>query len=410
MKQAVSTQSEVAHALDQALSLWGHFVDVATGRVTDPGARGWWDERGWASFLHGLSDREVERAEACGLSALLTARTDAPTTLRQLAQAAAAVEARVGALPRPARVSPATGPAPLAVPLRKRDQILALLGGLAVAEQRYERVVDVGSGRGHFTRRAAAVLRVPAVGIERDAARVAEARRLALGTATFIQADALTDDLGLAPGDLLVGLHACGELADRALIAALEAGSDAALVSCCLQKIRASARPPLSVRAREAGFCPDRAVLGLSNLSPRALGVEVDLRETMRARERRASLRWLLERRVGRCDAGEEVRGLNRRWARRDLASLVARAFELRGLAPASRRELDEAELAGRTQFAAVRRLSLPRAALARSLEIAVALDRGCYAEERGYAAKVGTIVDVESTPRNLALFATRRR
>jgi hypothetical protein len=248
------------------------------------------------------------------------------------------------------------------------------------------------------------------VGLDRDPARTAAAARRAEGSpgpaARFETLDAGREALAFAPSDLAVGLHACGALGDRLVVAAAAAGCDVALVSCCLQKIDAPFRSPLSHAG--AGFRPRREALGLANLTAAPEGVEVSLPATLAAREARHALFLLLQARGAPISPGEEMRGINRRRARGGLAALAAPALERRNLTPASPIEIRTFEDEARRHHARVRRLSLPRNMLARLLEIAIVLDRGAALEESGHEVRWLAIFDRATSPRNLALFASR--
>jgi hypothetical protein len=399
-------ESRWSDDLATALSMLFDFADVARGRVVDPDQPGFWSDRGWDSLLLGLSDDEVARLEARGLASMLDGprlRSAVPSSLVELLERGREIEAR---LPREAIGEGAEVAMP-GVSRRKQRQIRGLLGAISPSDA-YRRVVDIGAGRGHFTRHVQLAWGLPAIGVERDEARAIEARRLAKGAASFVIADAFAGDLALDPRDLVVGLHACGSLGDLAVDAASQVGCDLVVVSCCLQKIRTEQRPFLSRIGSRSAVALDRSLLGLTNLYPRAGGVEVDLNVTMMARERRLALRWLLIERTGACLPGAEMRGLNRRWSRKGLEPLAVRALALRGLPSPTQAELAAAEFEGHRRFAAIRRLSLPRSAMARPLEITVNLDRAALAEERGYDVRVTQLVDAETTPRNIALFATK--
>lgn len=382
-----------------AAGVLGEVLDVIHGRVDDLGAPPAWSEaRGWTGFLLSLSDAEVAASEAGEPAAL--ERPDAPPSLAALARAARAVAAlpRLGAPPRELgrerRVSRA-----------KRGQLEALLGALAPLADRAARIVEVGAGRGHLTRLAAASLGRDAVGLELDPRRVDVARALAAATpgARFEVRDALSGPLDLDARDLALGLHACGEVGDRLVLEAAATGAALALVPCCPQKIRGELRAPLSRAA--AGLALRREALGLANLTARADGVEAPLEASVRGREARLGLRALLQERTGEALApGAEMRGVNRRRARAGLADLAPRALAARGLAPPTPEELAWASGVARAAFARVRRLSLPRALLARPLEVALTLDRAAALEEAGRAAAVGELFDAASSPRNVLL------
>lgn len=388
----------------------------------------WCERRGWTPFLLGLDDAELSRCEAEGLLARL-AHLRAPASLADLGAAveeatrlpdlgAGAEGAPDGGDEAWGRAGEAWGIAGemRAVGARKRPQLARLAAAAAGMAERAERIVDVGAGSGHFTTLAAELFGREAVGIERRPDRVAAAAgraeeraariEAAGGAARFREVDAGREALRLGARDLAVGLHACGALGDRLIEAAAEAGCDVALVSCCLQKIEAAERAPLSRAAR--GLTLRREVLGLANLTSQARGVEATIEATMAAREARFAL-WLLLRGRGAAIApGEEMRGINRRRARGGLAEIAERALALRGLPPASAEEIRAFEAEGRRAFAAVRRLSLPRNMLARAVEIAVVLDRAAALEERGHHVRVGTLFERAVTPRNVALLASR--
>ncbi|HEU4537265.1 MAG TPA: methyltransferase, partial [Polyangiaceae bacterium] len=208
--------------------------------------------------------------------------------------------------------------------------------------------------------------------------------------------------------DLAVGLHACGELGDLALDAAAAAGASLALVSCCLQKARAPFRAP---RACPAGVDPARLVwpreaLGLSNLAPRAQGVEAPLERDLEARQNRWALSWLLRERGLALDPGAEIAGVNRRRARAPLAEFAALVFAHRGLAPPSAAEIARAAAVAASSYARARRYELPRVALGRAVEAFVLYDRALALASRGYVVTAGALFPQAVSPRNLTLLA----
>ena len=168
---------------------------------------------------------------------------------------------------------------------RKRRQLPALIEAVRSMAEEAARIVDVGAGSGHFSHLAAERFERETLGIDRDPRRVAAAEKADVsGKVRFLTRDAFRESLDFAVGDLAVGLHACGALGDRLVVAAAEVGCDVALVSCCLQKIEGPARAPLSRAA--AGLVLRRETLGLGNLSTGAEGVEVSLTTTLGARKR----------------------------------------------------------------------------------------------------------------------------
>jgi SAM-dependent methyltransferase len=270
------------------------------------------------------------------------------------------------------------------------------------------RIVDVGAGSGHFTRLSAELFQREALGLERNAERVASAQKRALETAaraSFVAVDA-RDALQFAQQDLAIGLHACGELGDKLVEAAARAQCDLALVSCCLQKISTPTRKPLSsvVQAPELR----REHLGLTNLTAQAQGVEASIDVTIAARQTRYALGQLLRARGVVLEAGAEMSGINRRRANAGLAAVAELALSQRGLAPASASELGHHQAVAARHYALIRRLSLPRSMLARLIEVLVSLDRAVHLEERGLAVQVATLFERAVSPRNIGIFASR--
>ena len=392
-------------ALARALDVLEGAADVVRERVSDERAPSWADGRGWTEALDRLSDRELQACEEQGLCRVAPDLPGMPASLVDLALAVTAAT-ELPSLDTDDREPPLrTG-----VGARKRHQLAALLDAIAPMAAHKRRVVDIGAGKGHFSRAASEALAKEVLGLDRDPARVRAAIDLSApdGRATFLRLDVFSEALPLGPDDLAVGLHACGEVGDRTAAAAAKAGSDLALVSCCLQKIQGDLRPPLSLAARARGAELPRQILGLSNLTARAAGVERSLSETNRAREHRLALRLLLRSRGALVDHGEELRGINRRRALAGLEGIAERALEMRGLRPATAGELARAAEEAKLRFARMRRWNLPRSMLSRLIEVTVSLDRAAILEEHGLAAAVMTLVDPSVTARNIIVLASR--
>jgi len=385
-------------------------LDIIETPVETPSPPAWCCRRGWLDFLLKLDDEELFASERGGFAGLLAENTDAPGELRELA----ATVQHCTRLPALAPSELALPPAALrGVSARKREQLAALLAALSPLASSAERIVDVGAGRGHLSRLASELFQRPALALDRDAALLRSggersdqrARQVGALSVRFVEADVGQQRLELQPSDLAVGLHACGELGDRLVVAAAGARCDLALVSCCLQKTTAPRRLPLSREAR--GFELRKSALGLTNLSSRTDGVEASMAENLRAREARLGLRYLLRARGLELNAGDEMRGVNRRRAQTGFSDLAAHALALRQLPAPSPLELRFFADAARRDHAVIRRLSLPRNLLARLVELAVVRDRASALEECGQAVAVAQLFEQRLTPRNTVLFAS---
>jgi hypothetical protein len=404
-KPRASQRDELARVLHVLTPV----LDIIDTAVETPDPPVWCRERGWVDFLLQLDDEALFASECGGFANLLAGCASAPAGLRELA-------ARVQRCTR----LPALGTAELVLPAaalrgvgaRKRGQLAALLGALPPLASSAERIVDVGAGRGHFSRLASELFRRQTLALDRDAQLLRNGERSQRGAQParelelrFVEANIGEQPLELQRSDLAIGLHACGELGDRLVVAAAAARCDVALVSCCLQKTAAARRPPLSREAR--GLDIRRCALGLTNLTPREDGVEASLADNLRAREARLALRYLIRHRGVEVAAGEEMRGVNRRRAQAGFPQLAAHALALRALRSPSESELRFFAAAARHDYAVIRRLALPRSLLARLVELAVVRDRAAALEESGQAVVVAQLFEQRLTPRNTVLFAS---
>lgn len=379
--------------LDRGAALLREWRDVLEERVADDAAPAWAVTRGWDAFLLALDDDDLGRCERD--MAALTSLPGAPDELAALAREAALVAAVADAT-----LEAETHDALRGAPLRKSGQVAALVDLCRARGFAPRRVVDVGAGAGHLTRALARALGVPAVGLERDAERVARARaRAGAGDAgaRFEAVAVAPASLALAPGDLAVGLHACGALGDALVEVAARDGADLVLVACCPQKVAGAQRAAVSRSGRDLGLTIARELLGLANSHEGAIDLD--------ARAVRVALRRLLRARGVVVRAGEETRGLTPRTAR-TLPVAAERVLSRRGLAPASPTEQEQALALARGDLAIARRRSLPRRLLGPALEVTLALDRARALEEAGAAAEVLRLFPRALSPRNLAVVA----
>lgn len=362
----------------------------------------WVDERGWSGFLEGLDEGRLTALERTGLAAAADTLADAPADLRSLV-----AEIRTVTCFAAPFVADGLEVDPRRASARKRSQVAAFAELVRPLLPGIGRVIDVGSGHGHLTRHLARQLDVPVEGWEIDEARVAVATTLPAAEATTFRGVDVRDALGeLGPDDLVIGLHACGELADNAVRAAAKAGASVVIVGCCLQKRRGERLPTSAVSASPLS----RDVLGLGNVALGDRGVEEPLAVRLRSRENRIALRLVLEASGVPTFPGEEMRGLNRRRAVGALDDLVAACFALRGLPlPAPALVAAQARLAAHTH-AKRRRWDLPRTMLGRLVEVWVAGDRAELLAETGQEADVRLAFDAAESPRNLAVISRRTR
>lgn len=375
----------IARDLDEALAILQPMLDVLAERPAGLEAPSWLVRRGWTEALQALDDAELDDAEQdpawwlamhapfAELGARILALTDRYETNEPLA----------------------TSVLQRHVKKRKQAQVDAVC---AIAEERFadvERIVDLGSGHGHLTRALhEAIGPRESVGVDREPSRVDRANLLG---GRFVTGKGR--DVELHPGDLVVGLHACGGLGDDLIQQAREAGAHALLVSCCFQKIAASSRSLGSIRV-------PRHALGLANLSPSSFAGSESLAAKRRARRIRLALRLALEARGATLSPGDEARGLTKERIRRGLRPAADRAFAHRGFTFASDDELSDSMARATKLQGRIARHALPRHALARVLELAIVLDRGNQLGAAGWDVEVRPLFPRTTSPRNLAVIA----
>lgn len=288
------TPLNVSTALERALGILGEAQDIVASRPVEGHAPEWADQRGWSDYLLGLSDAELTEAERAP-ARWLAAHAEAPASLRAITQQASALCSAFEDVSEPERHALERH-----VKRRKQAQLEAFS---AVALQEFagvSRIVDLGSGHGHLTRALARALRPEeTLGIDWHDERVARAIDLAGdGGPRFVHADAsrdVNDELALAAGDLVVGLHPCGDLGDVLVSRAREANAHVLAVSCCFQKTSRDARGALSQQAQSAGFSVPKHALGLANVSPVSFEGSGSLAEKRAWRRTRLGLHLLLE-------------------------------------------------------------------------------------------------------------------
>jgi len=389
----------------EASRLLASVRDIVDERPEGATPPSWCEARGWTAFLQAMPDDAVAAASRDGLAAHLHALPGAPSDLVALALAVT----RRTALPSMPAASTEAVDGRRASP-RKRAQVAAFAAMVERVGAKGSRVVDVGSGHGHLTRHLASALGVEAEGWERDPDRVAVASSLAgEGGARFVAMDARDPSATLRPTDLLVGLHACGALGDHAVRAAGAAGASVALIGCCLQKRegdREALVVPPGMSARELAI--GRGVLGLGNARDGEEGVEESFEVRAASRVNRMALRTTLLATGQPVGPGEEMRGVNRRQATGSLAALVERAFAARGLSPPPEETVEAAARSAAEEYERARRWALPRAMLARLVEVWVALDRAAWLRSLGYEAEVLAAFEASVSPRNVAVLGWR--
>lgn len=277
----------------------------------------------------------------------------------------------------------------------------------------------MGAGLGHLCAHLAMNLdpTVPILAVDRNNnfLRTAHELHKPLRSLTFAQCD-ITTDIGtqiVQEDDLVVGLHACGELGDAVVSHAVRGKATAVLlVPCCLQKIQRGlrVRHPLSEAARASCLrdflTVPRDILGATN-STRGYAQQSDLT----TRETRHALRLFLSKNghtVKR--VGDELGGISRRALKNGLAPVISHVATSLGSKELTFDDdlIQRCEKEAKRDYRLMRALNLPRATAAAFLEMAITLDRAAILQEAGFQVATCRIWADEVSARNLCIAAWR--
>ncbi len=290
------------------------------------------------------------------------------------------------------------------IPGRKWQQVTAFAAALGPVRAP---LLEWCGGKGHLGRLLAAQWRHPVLTLDHDPALCEEGRQLARRARVeqgFCLEDALAPAAaGTVTGRHAVALHACGEL-HRTLVRQAVASNAPALdiAPCCYHLLLEGDYRPFSANAQ---LQPSRDDLRLAvTETVTAVGREVRLRD----REMAWKLGFDLLRRRHSGERYRPIRPIDKAWLKRGFAGFCRALAEREGLALPKGIAWPAAEAAGWQRQHETMRLSLPRHAFRRAIELWLVLDLGNFLEENGYAVQIGTFCARELTPRNILLTARR--
>ncbi|NMY69171.1 methyltransferase [Pseudomonas sp. WS 5414] len=352
-----------------------------------------------------LRQRSLEDAEAAHNQ---PQQLQAPAPFAPLAEQARALGA-LGELP--IKALPAPHPRlNVDVPGRKWQQIEAFAACLQF-DRAPTHWLDWCSGKGHLGRR----LLQPGqqlTCLEYDPALIDSGEQLSRHhglPARHVQQDVLADDTAqhLCAEHSPVALHACGDLHVRLIQLASQQGCpQLAIAPCCYNRTRASHYRGLSTAAQAS-----RLELSLEDLAlPMSETVTAGAR-VRRQRDTSMARRLafdLLQRQVRGLDEYLPTPSLPSHWLDKPFADYCRDLAALKDLSTVDCQDWAVLEAAGWQRLAQVRNLELLRGLFRRPLELWLALDRGLFLQEQGYAVRLGTFCKAPLTPRNLLLLAER--
>lgn len=273
-------------------------------------------------------------------------------------------------------------------------------------------VVDWCAGKGHLGRALCARHGARLLAIEWDAALCADGRLRSAREdvdAEFACLDARGPEAAarLGPGQIVVALHACGDLHSALLRAAAARGVEAVVLApCCYNKAGAERGHALSTAGAAANL----------GLTPADLDLVHREQVVARGRDRRRawqSMAWrlgfdLLQRDVRAVDRYRPMRAFPNAWLTLPFADFCRRfaAVDALELPP----DLDPTpyEARGWARLAQVRPRDAVRGLFRPTLEAWLVLDRALFLAERGFEVQVGRFCPRALTPRNAVVIARR--
>lgn len=289
------------------------------------------------------------------------------------------------------------------IPGRKRAQIEAFAGAVQPAG---EDVIDWCGGKGHLGRLLGLAWQKTVHTLEIDAALCADgehlARRIGLDH-RFLERDALVVADWPRTAQHAVALHACGDLHRRLVEHGAGTGvTRFDLAPCCYYRGVEGHYQPLS-RGGQLQLTRDDTRLAVTETvtaSPR-----LTRRRDQDIARKLAFTTW-------RAQLGDApyntFKPVPAPWLRGSFADFLACMAAREGLPPPVSGHLESIEAAGWQRQRDVMRLSIPRHAFRRALELWLVLDLAEYLGERGYHSRLRTFCARHLSPRNLLLSAWR--
>jgi len=262
-------------------------------------------------------------------------------------------------------------------------------------------------GKGHLGRVLALRKQVPVTTLEHDAELCAQGEQLARRAGVqqvFRQVDVLSPHAPSLAGLHPVALHACGELHRSLLRRVIAEGLEAVdIAPCCYHLGSGEQYKPFNEHAR-LGLTRDDlrlAVTGHATASRRELHQRD---QEMAWKLGFIELRNHLQQRFGY----QALRPVDKQWLKQDFEGFC-RALAARegvGLPPGI--DWQHYEMLGWRRQHEVMRLSLPRHAMRRALELWLVLDMALSLAQHGYAIYLRSFCPSHISPRNILLSARR--
>lgn len=293
-----------------------------------------------------------------------------------------------------------------AIPGRKWKQVEAFAAALGAV---HAPLLEWCGGKGHLGRLLAAQWQSPVLTLEHNPVLCEEGRHLAR-RAHVDQAFRLDDALAPSAAEAVTGrhavaLHACGELHRTLVRQAIAAKAPALdIAPCCYHLLLEGEYRPFSANAQ---LLPGRDDLRLA-VTETVTAVNREIR--LRDREMAWKLGFdVMRRRYGADEGYRPIKPIDKSWLKMDFAGFCTALAKREGLDLPETVAWQSAEAAGWQRQRDTMRLSLPRHAFRRAIEIWLVLDLANALSDNGYTVQIGTFCSRELTPRNILITARLR-
>jgi hypothetical protein len=264
-------------------------------------------------------------------------------------------------------------------------------------------------GKGHLGRVLAMRNQVPVTTLEHNGELCAEGERLAMRAGVqqvFHQVDVLSPLSPALGGFHTVALHACGELHRTLLRRVIADGLEAVDIAPCCYHLGSGERYQAFNEYARLQLSRDDlrlAVTGNATSSPR----EVRLRD----REMAWKLGFIELRNVLQNDDGyQNLRPVDKRWLKAGFEDFCHALASRECLELPKGIDWQHYETLGWQRQREVMRLSLPRHAVRRGLELWLVLDMALALRQHGYEVRLQNFCPPYISPRNILLSARRLR
>ena len=201
----------------------------------------------------------------------------------------------------------------------------------------------------------------------------------------------------------VVGLHACGDLTDNAIEAAINNQSAIIVSPCCYHAIDSTEYIPKSTLGQQWNLHLDKKQLKL----PSAFEVvATDKQKTTRRKEVcfRLGFDWLLQN-AGKTQKYTSFPPIPPAWVAASFADFCRLMLQRHNI-KITRFDADMALQKGEQKAQVFRRLSMIRTPFRRLIELWLVLDKALWLQEAGWECKLGTFCSEDLTPRNILLLA----